>query len=115
MAYGLHIEREKLIELNEWQLAAQSIANLRLDESDNVSSNPRTGEVIRVPGQAGAVAIQINGEWSKVFRWHKGKVSFNAPASTSGEDPVMAAALQLAKILSAKIRGDEGEGYDGSL
>lgn len=115
MAYELHIEREKLIELNEWQLAAQSIANLRLDESDNISSNPTTGEVIKVPGQAGAVAIQINGSWSKVFRWRKGKVSFNAPASTSGKDPVMAAALQLAKVLSSQIRGEEGEVYDGSL
>jgi len=36
MAYGLHIEREQPIELNEWQLAAQSIANLRLDESDSI-------------------------------------------------------------------------------
>jgi len=115
MAYGLHIEREQPIELNEWQLAAQSIANLRLDESDNISSNPATGEVIKVPGQAGAVAVQINGAWSKVFRWRRGKVSFNAPASTSGKDPVMAAALQLAKVLSAQICGDEGEVYDGSL
>ena len=115
MAYGLHIERERPIELNEWQLAAQSIANLRLDESDNISSNPETGEVIKVPGHAGAVAIQINGAWSKVFRWRKGKVSFNAPTSMSGKDPVMAAALELAKVLSAQICGDEGEIYDGAL
>jgi hypothetical protein len=115
MAYGLHIEREQPIELNEWQLAAQSIANLRLDESDNISSNPATGEVIKVPGQVGTVAIEINGVWAKIFRWRRGKVSFNAPASTSGKDPVMAAALQLAKVLSAQICGDEGEVYDGSL
>jgi hypothetical protein len=115
MAYGLHIEREQPIELTEWQRAAQSIDKLRLDESDNISFNPATSEVIKVPGQAGTVAIEINGAWAKVFRWRRGKISFNAPASTSSKDPVMAAALQLAKVLSAQICGDEGEVYDGSL
>ena len=114
MAYGLHIEREQPIQLSEWLVAVKSITKLRLDESDQVSSNPATGDVIKMIGQVGSVAIQINGAWSTVFRWHAGKVSFKTPGSTSGKDRIMAAALQLAKVLSAQICGDEGEAYDGS-
>jgi len=115
MAYGLHIERKNDIELAEWQSAVQSSADARLDESENPATNPATGEKIVVPGLAGAAAVHINGQWVKVFRWRKGKVTFNAPASTSSKDPVMAVALALASVLFAVIRGDEGEVYDGSL
>ena|GEM_PF-1953926 len=115
MAYGLHIECESHIELAEWQSAVQSITDVRLDESENSATNPATGEKIVVPSLAGAAAVHVNGQWVKVFRWRKGKVSFNAPASTSSKDPVMAAALALASVLSAVICGDEGEVYDGSL
>ena len=115
MAYSLHIERTRDIELAEWQSAVQSSADARLDKRENSATNPATGEKIVVPGLAGAAAVHIDGQWIKVFHWHKGKVTFNAPASTSSKDPVMAVALELAAVLSAVICGDEGEVYDGSL
>jgi hypothetical protein len=115
MAYGLHIERESAIELAEWQSAVNKSDDVRLEKGENSATNPATGESIVVPALLGTAAVHVNGQWFKVFRWHKGKVTFNAPASTSSKDPVMAAALALASALSAVICGDEGEVYDGSL
>lgn len=115
MAYGLHIERDTPIELEEWCSVVRANPQLRLDESATTSTNPGTGQQISIPGQAGTAAVRIQGQWVKVFHWRRGKVSFNAPSSTSAQDPVMAVALQLAAGLAAVVRGDEGEAYDGSF
>lgn len=114
MSYSLHIKRDIPIPLETWLSAAQANANIRLDESDSSATNPSTGEKIVIPGRPGEAALCLHGEWVKVFRWRQGKISFKAPVSTSRRDPVMAEAFALAAALSAEIRGDEGEVYDGS-
>ena len=115
MAYGLHIKRDQPIELEEWRSVVLNNSLLRLDETDSTSTNPRTGENISIRGQAGGVAVNSGDQWTKVFQWRKGQISFNAPQSTLRNNPVMAIALGLAASLSASIVGDEGEPYDGSF
>jgi hypothetical protein len=114
MAYGLHIERSTPIELEEWCSVVRANPLLQLDESATVSTNPASGQQVTVQGQPGSTSANLQGQWVKVFRWRRGKVSFNAPSSTSAHDPVMALALQLAVSLGAIVRGDEGEPYGGS-
>lgn len=112
MTYGLHIERETPIELDEWEAVVAASPELRLDEQPHTVSNPATGQQITIRGQVGAAAMVIEGQWVKVFNWRRGKVSFNAPLITSSLDPVLAEALKIAGLLSAVVRGDEGETYD---
>ena len=115
MAYGLHIKRDQPIELEEWRSVVLNNSLLRLDETDSTSTNPRTGGNISIRGQAGGVAVNSGDQWTKVFQWRKGQISFNAPQSTLRNNPVMGIALGLAASLSASIVGDEGEPYDGSF
>jgi hypothetical protein len=115
MGYSLHIERKDPIELSEWRDAVEATSAVRLDESSTSATNTGTGEIISMPAQAGSASVNVGGTWSPVFRWRKGKVSFNAPSNTTKADPVMAAALDLARALAASVCGDEGEAYDGSL
>ena len=115
MGYALHIERKDPIELGEWQAAIEAMSAVRLEESSISATNPGTGETISMPAQAGSASVNVGGKWAPVFRWRKGKVSFDAPSNTTKADPVMAAALALAGTLSASVYGDEGEVYDGSL
>lgn len=111
MAYELHIERPGPIELEEWLAVVGAHPLLQLDESATSITNPETGEVISFPGQAGTAALAVRGQWTKVFRWRRGKISFKAPAEMSEYDPVMAVAFQIATQLAAVVRGDEGESY----
>lgn len=114
MAYELHIEREDPIDLAEWITAAESHGELQLDAANSTAINPVTGATIVVPGQDGTVSIVVDGQWTSVFHWKRGKIFFKAPSSTSRDDPIMSAALVLASRLAASICGDEGEVYDGS-
>src|SRR5688572_12996363 len=115
MAYELHIERPGPIELEEWRVVVSAHPLLEIDETTTSIANPETGEVISIPGQAGTAALALSGQWTKVFRWRRGKISFVAPAEMSEQDPVLAVAFQLASQLSAVVRGDEGESYGRPL
>jgi hypothetical protein len=114
MAYELHIERDPPIDLKEWEAVVGASLQLCLDEGAATTSNPATGEQIAIQGLGGTAAMVIEGQWIRVFNWRRGKVSFTAPPVTSTRDPVMAQALKVAVMLSAIIRGDEGETYDGT-
>lgn len=114
MTYELHIERDPPIDLEEWEAVVGASLKLCLDEGAVTTSNPATGEQIAVQSQGGTAAMVIEGQRKRVFNWRRGKVSFNAPPVTSSRDPVMAQALKIAVMLSAVIRGDEGETYDGA-
>lgn len=114
MAYALHIERQTPIALDEWQSAVQQSTVARLEEAPLSAVNPATNEQVSLPAQPGAASVCVNGKWLPVFRWRRGKASFNAPSSTLKADPVMSAALALAAALNATVCGDEGETYDGS-
>ncbi len=115
MGYSLHIERKEPIELDEWQAAVEATSAVRLDGTSISTTNPSTGESISIPAQAGSASVNANGTLVPIFRWRNGKVSFNAPSSTTKADPVMAVALTLAAVLAASVFGDDGEIYDGSF
>ncbi|MEN8516062.1 hypothetical protein [Burkholderia sp. RS02] len=106
MAYGLHIERNPPVSLDEWLDAIRG-----QDESAVTSVNPLTGERISIPGKPGNVSVLVGDKWIRTFSWNRGHASFNAPSNMPSTDPTMAAAFHLAAALSAAVRGDEGEVY----
>lgn len=115
MAYELHIEREPEIPLSEWCALIASTPGLRLESGDTTIQNPKTLEVMKIGGQQGDAAMEIDGRWHKVFRWHRGQVSFAMRAAVIAQDPVLSTALRLAQQLNGEVRGDEGELYKPPL
>lgn len=114
MAYELHIERGAPITLDDWLAVVLRRPDLRLVASEDIASNPKTGEHIAVPSQAGEASMQIDGCWVRGFRWTESGIHLKAPADTSTGNAVMALALDVAFELSALVRGDEGETYNAS-
>ena len=113
MAYELHIARNPEISLTEWSALVASIPGLRLDSTPTTARNPTTGEVIKVGGQQGFAAMEIDGQWVKVFRWNQGKISFVMRGSAT--DRTLTIAHSLAQKLNAEVRGDDGELYKAAL
>jgi len=118
MAYYLHIERdeEKPIAFCEWQAAVYATEHLRMFASAvHTGINPQTGEVLSMRANEGDVEVYFpeSGEWTSVFRWREESAVF-APRVDSIDvtHPTWKAAVSLAKILNARIRGDDGEEYD---
>jgi hypothetical protein len=77
------------------------------------ATNPATGEVITVDGYDGDVAMRLADGWVKVFHFFEGRVSFKAGVVRVDDpkDPILQTAFALARLLRAKIVGDEGEEY----
>ena len=116
MAYQLHIERANPISIDEWHSYVKEIPCLRLLSAENIQGvNSSTKENISIAMQSNPVAIEVNGIWEATFFWRRGKISFNAPASTKIENKTMAAAFKAAEFMLAQVVGDEGEVYYGSL
>lgn len=121
MGYDLHITRASdwiesesaPISLDEWKRAVASVPGIRLDDSPVTITNPKTGELISVAGRDGDVAAFLDEAWVKVFHYREARITFKAgPVNfDDAEDKVAAAAISLARILSANIVGDEGEHY----
>lgn len=123
MAYELHIEREKApIGLVEWESAVAAIDGARINSENSEVVNPSEGISISVGGNYGDVDIRfrlggflgIGGRevWKKVIRFQNGRASFKATADIDKtKSPVRKVAAALAKALSARIVGDEGEVY----
>lgn len=111
MAYELSIERDQSPTIDEWQAAVEMHPLLRIGSADSAASNQKTGEVIVVRSVEGDASIELDGRWISVFRWRKGRVTFSARAIESAGDPVSKVAFELAKSLSAVVRGEEGETY----
>jgi hypothetical protein len=111
MAYELSIERDQPLTIDEWRTAVEIHPLLRFGPIDSVASNPRTGEVIVVRSAEGDASIELDGRWTSMFRWRKGRVTFTARAIESASDPVSKVAFELAKNLGAVVRGEEGETY----
>ena len=117
MGYSLHIEREGGgISLEEWIAAVEDIPEARIDSSAVEFVNPKTGEVMSFPGQAGDVAVLFPDDesgWSKCISFSQGRGSFRASAVTDRPgDPIRIVASKLAASLGAQIVGDEGEIYN---
>lgn len=114
MAYELHIERDRAIEIEEWAKVVSSVTELRLTEQEAAVVNPISGEQIVMESRADDVSVEVDGQWTPIFRLAGGAVHFRAPHCTDASDPVMRSALLLASKLNAVVRGDDGDEYDGS-
>jgi hypothetical protein len=113
MGYAFHIKRDNGFTLDEWKQAVESFPALRLDASPVSATNPATDEVVTVDGRDGDVALLLDGDWVRVFRFFEDRASSKATPVAAGElqDPVLATAFALAGMLGANIFGDEGEEY----
>jgi hypothetical protein len=111
MAYELSLEREPALTIEEWRRAVEANPLLSYGPIDASSTNPRTGESIVVRGAEGDAAIELDGRWVNVFRWRKGRVTFNARDIENPNDLISKVALSLAGDLGAIVRGEEGETY----
>jgi hypothetical protein len=116
MVYELHIKRTSPITSDEWLSAVETIDDLKIDETDWVTTNPLTGKQIRIPGAPGTAALWFSeiGEWIKTFEFRRGRISFNAKAWDNPQMPVRAKSFEIARKLNAEIVGDEGEIYTES-
>lgn len=111
MAYELSLERDPALTIEEWRRAVETSPLLSYGPIDASSTNPRTGESVVVRGAEGDAAVELEGRWVNVFRWRKGRVTFNARDIENPNDLVSRAAFSLARDLGAIIRGEEGETY----
>jgi len=120
MGYSLHIERSSgdtvtPISIDEWKSAVASVGGVRLQTADKTISNPAKPEQsIRMPLKEGCVEVYIPAEnlWAPVITWFEGRAKFRAQRVMDDTDPIWTAAARLAILLSANIRGDEGELYN---
>jgi hypothetical protein len=106
MSYDFQIRRDEGISIEEWKRAVSSIPGLRLDDSPMTPRNPLTGETATIYGRDGDVAVLLDSEWVKVFHYFEGRVRFKGGLDDR-DNPVATAALTLARILSARISGEE--------
>jgi hypothetical protein len=103
-AYNLHIERETKISESEWLAICEQDSSLAL-KNVALAINPETGEKIEMPTSNGC-------EWTSpilrkkyFFTYYNGSITFGA------DQAQIKKAKKIAKILSAKVVGDEGEEY----
>jgi len=123
LAYLIFIEKENEdISLEDWKTAVSSIDGIKLDSEPVVAVNPTTNETISIAGTEGDVSVlfkmgcflgfRAKKEWKKTIYFQNGRAQFNATKGIEeSNDPVHIAVSKLAKLLSAKIRGESGEEY----
>jgi hypothetical protein len=115
LAYSVYIERETgEISLAEWHSAVEQTDGVRLAEGDLEIVNPKTGDIISIGNSGGDAEVYFpeGQEWCRVFAWHESRASFEGlPSFSEMGDPVRIAAMALAKLLKAQIRGESGEVY----
>ncbi len=123
MAYELLIWKDEGISLDEWEQAVNNCSLTKIDPSDVHGVNPKTGEVITIGGDIGDAAVRfsksgllgVGGKvtWRKVFRFKSTYGSFNYSESMeSPQNPIRIAAVELAKLLGARILGEGDEEYN---
>ena len=111
MAYELSIERNPELSLEEWRATVEANPLLRYGVTDVRAVNPNTGEVITIRGVEDDASVELDGQWTPLFRWRKGRVTFNGRAIENPDDHITRIAFSLAQALGAAIRGEEGEAY----
>ena len=124
MAYSLHIERSPTeLTLEEWIEAVKKQEGVKLVEGGSQATNPKTGEVIFLPGRPGDVAVLFHSkgflgfggksEWRLCISFLSGRASFKPPLDIeSPDDPLRVAVSKLSRALGARVVGDEGEIYE---
>ncbi|MEQ1839202.1 MAG: hypothetical protein ABL994_02230 [Verrucomicrobiales bacterium] len=113
MSYSLHIRREELITLDEWERAVDSVPNVRLDSEDVVADLP-SGDVLRIPAKPGDAAIYVPDEdqWFKYFNFRDdGEITFDPTIDWSYGFTEKRIVSDLLRSLEADLYGDEGEKY----
>ena len=96
----------------EWRAAVEATPGVRIAlPSDCVIINPRTGDKITIKAGPDSVAVQDkDGQWHGAILFHHGYGSFRGHAWEE-DHPVGQAVCRLAILVSARIRGDDGEEY----
>lgn len=123
MAYAIHMEREPEIKLEEWIEAVNSTEGCRINNEGVSAINPNTGEEIHISGNEGDVEVLFQtkcflgfgkkNSWEMCITFFEGRASFKATEDIeSTENPVRVVISKLARKLSAKVVGDEGEVYE---
>jgi hypothetical protein len=118
VAYYLHIERadESPIAFSEWRTAVEATEGVRLfAAAAHIGINPQTGEVLSMRAGEGDTEVFFpeENEWGSIFMWRGKSAVFAARFDTTETShPAWRAAVALAILLGATIRGDEGEVYD---
>jgi len=103
-SYNLHIERENRISVDEWKAVCDSDSSLNMQHTAKVT-NPQTGEVIAIQTPHSCV-------WISPLLRKKFYFTFSNGSITLGSDKAqIRKAKKLAKLLGAKVVGDEGEEY----
>ena len=111
--YQLHIEREIPISLKEWQEVVNEHEFVRILNEDVVGINPITKEEIRIKMPEGSAEVYFPEfkEWYSVFTFSE-TIYFNAPEEWEQKNSyIRTLVFKIAKRLSAKVTGDEGEEY----
>jgi hypothetical protein len=74
------------IPLSEWREYVQRQSQLRLNEGNIRIQNPRTGEVLEMPGQLGNAELLRNGQWANAFWWKRDAIRFKVPSNCKIHD-----------------------------
>lgn len=123
MGYSLHIEREESeISLEEWISAIKLIDGARILSEETKAVNPVTGVEIVISPNPGDVEVAFRSggflgfgkseTWESFIWYSRGRASFNATEDIESPDnTVHKVVAEAARLLSAKIVGDEGEQY----
>ncbi len=102
--YNLHIERENQISVEEWLAVCEQDKSLSI-QNTAIAVNLQTGEEIEVLTPNSCV-------WSSPILKKKYSFTYSNGSITLGTDKVqLKKAKKIAKILNAKVVGDEGEEY----
>ena len=102
--YNLHIERENKISVEEWLAVCEQDKSLSV-QNTATAVNPQTGEKIEVPTPNSCV-------WTSPILKRKYSFTYSNGSITLGSDKAqIKKAKKIAKLLSAKVVGDEGEEY----
>jgi hypothetical protein len=102
--YNLHIERENQISVEEWLAVCEQDKSLSV-QNTAIAVNPQTGEEIEVSTPNSCV-------WTSPILKKKYSFTYSNGSITLGTDKAqLKKAKKIAKILNAKVVGDEGEEY----
>ncbi len=103
-SYSLHIERQNQISESEWLSVCESDSSLTVHHVAT-ATNPHTGEVIEIQTPNSCIWISPILRKKYYFTYSNGRI-------TLGTDKAqIKKAKKLARLLGAKVVGDEGEEY----
>ena len=102
--YNLYIERENQISVEEWLAVCEQDKSLSV-QNTALAVNPQTGEAIEVSTPSSCI-------WTSSILKKKYSFTYSNGSVTLGTDKTqLKKAKKIAKILNAKVVGDEGEEY----